>query len=55
MDNTRRRAAVRENWELDVRQVEFGMTVSHVEMSHGCLCECGEVWARAITSEVIGG
>ena len=38
MDNTRSRAAVRENWELDVRQVEFGMTLSHVEVSRGYLC-----------------
>ena len=36
MDNSRQRAAVKEDWELDVRQVEFGMTVSHVEMSRGC-------------------
>ena len=38
MGNTGSRAAVRENWELDVRQVEFGMTVSHVEMSRGYFC-----------------
>ena len=38
MDNTISRADVGEDQELDFRQVEFEMTVSHVEMSHKHLC-----------------